>query len=160
MSNRDIPHWHHLLFHTALPRPFIVFCRLGPKPSLVFSFLAFLDDGMFLIGSLGRARKGLALICAADARVFFVGEPEGALVHAASASAAAGAGEAGAEGVGEAGADEGAECGDTSADDADAAFDVDPDAEVDERVCFRKSGVNISAQCDSGSMLTSNVLAF
>lgn len=112
----------------------------------MFSFLAFLDDGMFLIGSLGRARKRLTLVCTADARVFFVGEAEGTLVHAASASAAAGAGEAGSEGLGEAGADKGAKCGDTGADNANAAFDVDPDAEVDERVCFRKSGVNISAR--------------
>ena len=97
----------------------------------MFPFLVFLDDGMFLIGSLGRARKSLTLVCAADARVFFVGEPEGALVHPAPASAAAGE-----EGVGEAGADEWAECGDTGADNADAAFDVDPDAKVDERVCF------------------------
>lgn len=69
-------------------------------------------------------------------RVFFVREAEGALIHAASAFTAARAAEAGAEGVGEAGADEGAECGDTGADNADAAFDVDPDAEVDERVCL------------------------
>lgn len=95
----------------------------------MFPFLASLDDGIILIGSLGRARKSLTLVYAADARVFFVGEPEGALVHPAPAPAAAGA-----EGVGEAGADEGAECGDTGADNADAAFDVDPDAEVDERV--------------------------
>lgn len=94
-------------------------------------FLAFLDDGMFLIGTLGRALKSKTLVYAADARVFFVGEPEGALVHPAPASAAAGA-----EGAGEAGADEGAECGDTGADNTDAAFDVDPDAEVDERVCL------------------------
>lgn len=102
----------------------------------MFPFLAFLDDGIILIGSLGRARKSLTPVYAADARVFFVGEPEGALVHPAPAPAAVGAGEAGAEGVGEAGADEGAECGDTGADNADAAFDVDPDAEVDERVCL------------------------
>lgn len=40
------------------------------------------------------------------------------------------------EGVGEAGADKGTECGDTGADNSDAAFDMDPDAEVDERVCL------------------------
>lgn len=87
-----------------------------------------------MIGSLGRARNGLTLVWAADARVLFVREAEGALVHAASAFTAAKAAEAGAEGVGEATADEGAECGDTGANNADAAFDVDPDAEVDKRV--------------------------
>lgn len=147
MSNRDSPHRYHLLLHTPLPRPFIVLCRLCSKPSLVFSFLAFLDDGIFLIGTLGSARKRLTLVCANDARVFFIGEAERALIHAASASAATGAAKAGAEGLGEAGADEGAECGNTGADDADAAFDVDPDAEVDERVCFRKSGVNVQFVC-------------
>lgn len=131
MSNHNIPHWHHLLLHTPLPRPFIVLGRLGAKPSLLSPFLTFLDDGIFLIGSLGRARKSLALVCAADARVFFVGEPEGALVLPGPTSAAAGA-----EGVGEAGTDEWAECGDTGADNADAAFDIDPNAEVDDRVCW------------------------
>lgn len=137
MSNRYIPHRHHLLLHTPLPCPLIVLCCLGPKPSLVFPFLSFLDDGILIvIGSLGRTRNGLNLVWAADAWAFFIREAEGALVHAASAFAAAGAAEAGAEGVGEAGADKGAECGDTGADNADATFDVDPDAEVDERVCL------------------------
>lgn len=138
MSNRNIPHRHHLLLHTPLPCALIVLCRLGAKPSLVFPYLlAFLDDGsLAVIRSLGRARNGHNLVWAADARAFFISEAEGALVHAASAFAAAGAGEAGAEGVGPAGADEGAKCGDTSADNADATFHVDPDAEVDERVCL------------------------
>lgn len=137
MSNRDIPHRHHLLLHTPLPCPLIVLCRLGPKPSLVFPFLAFLDDGIHtVIRSLGYARNGLILVWAADARAFFIREAEGALVHAASAFAAAGAAKAGAEGVGPAGADEGAKCGDTGADNADATFHVDPDAEVDECVCL------------------------
>lgn len=137
MSNRDIPHRHHLLLHAPLPCPLIVLYRLGPKPSLVFPFLAFLDDGsLTVIRSLGRARNGLNLVWAADARAFLLCEAEGALVHAASAFAAAGAAEAGAEGVGEAGADEGAKCGDAGTDNADATFHVDPDAEVDERVCL------------------------
>lgn len=137
MSNCDIPHRHHLLLHTPLPCPLIVLYRLGPKPSLVFPFLAFLDDRILtVIGSLGLACNGLHLVWAADARAFFIREAEGALVHAASAFAAAGAAETGAEGVGEAGADKGAECGDTGADNADATFDVDPNAEVDERVCL------------------------
>ena len=89
-----------------------------------------------MIGSLCRARKGLTLVWAADARVFFIREAEGALVHAASAFTAAGAAEAGVEDVGEADPDEGTECGDTGADNSDAAFDIDPDAEVDERVCL------------------------
>lgn len=137
MSDCDIPHRHHLLLHTTLPCPLIVLYRLGPKPSLVFPFLTFLDDGILsVIGSLSRARNSLNLVWAADARAFFIREAEGALVHTASAFAAAGTAEAGAEGFGEAGADKGAECGDTGADNADATFDVDPDAEVDERVCL------------------------
>lgn len=144
--NRNLPHRNHLLVLNPVPRLLILQPQRRLEPGLL---PAFLPHGLRPSArprnlALGTLHDGVNRR-AARAGVVVIEQAQGGF--AAAAGRVGVVGEAGRDQAGPGGVEEGPHDGEAGADDADVAFDVDPDAGVDDGPCVEGFSGMFGGRC-------------